>query len=581
MKRDEFDLRRREIVYLIARKAFQTELRDSGFWFHRDIRDNYYYASYLFAAAVDESLKAPFDKEAAKRKATGVLLNVLQLQDRDEKSETYGHWPLSLEPSPLEAKAHPLPAELMSVLMAYFFRTYASEFEPELRIAFAGAFRHIYASRFFVKGQKHFGHHDAKYTAAKLIYGQLFKDPELARDGHRELTATLAHIRENGMSEYGSLPWFWHWVQAFTAAWEMNEDPKIHGELEEMLDYLWNERSLYYLKGAWVGPHSRGWPHDMPKDSNVLFDYVQYGDFLLPEEMPRTEYAGVLFYEAPREARRLAMNRKEPAEVKRSARANRDSGGPIHKYVYITEHYAAGGAWERADEFDNEQLRWDVTLPLSDAEEDTINQAYFFHPGEGFADGDPRHQSGYAEVLYHRNAILALYPIPDGADSRVIGVLPKGRWLQEPRALFGQAENVYFSIHLMKEYRLEERKDRFEVTSGIGENGGAGGEETGDEEGSLSGGGATRSANGLAGANGIAMEVLSLEEAERLGIGSLEEFAELRGKAPIVFTVEAPGRLQADYTTLSGDRLRLALGESDKPARTVNGEAISFGEYRP
>ncbi|THF74936.1 hypothetical protein [Cohnella fermenti] len=572
MHRDEFERRRREIVYLLARKAYRQELLAGGLWTHGDIRDNYYYASYLFAAAEDESLKVPFDRDEAKRKATGVLLNVLKLQDKDESSQTYGHWPLGLHPSPEEAKPNPLPAELMSILMAYFYRQYAGGFEPELRIAFAGAFRHLYASRFFVKAETHYGHHDAKYTAAKLIFGQLFKDEELVRDGHRQLVATLDRIRGNGMAEYGALPWFWHWVQAFTAAWELNEDPAVHPDLEAMLDYLWSERSLYYLKGAWVGPHSRGWPHDMPKDANALHDYVQYGDFLLPEEMPRTEYAGFLFYEAPEEARGIALNRKEPAEVKRlsprSGSAAGEGGAAIRRYAYITEHYAAGGAWDRAEEFDNEQQRWDVSLPLADPEEEeSVNQAYFFHPGAGYKEGDPRHRSRFEEVLFHRNVVLALYPIPEAEDGRIVGVLPKGRWLHEPCALFGQAAGVYIAVHLMKECRTEEGEDRVRVACG---------------EGAASG--KTQGAEGRL--NGVAMEVVSLEEAGRLGIASLEEFAAARRKLPAVFSGEAArqgaaARLAADYATLAGDRLRLALEEGAEPVRTVNGSELGFADYRP
>lgn len=137
-----------------------------------------------------------------------------------------------------------------------------------------------------------FGHHEAKYTAAKLIFGTLFADEILLEDGKQSLKDTLAYIRTKGMPEYGSLPWFWHWVQAFTCALELvpPEDTELTTSLKEMLDHLWNVRAEFYLRGAWVGAHSRGWPHDVPGDANVLHDYVQFGDFQLPERMPRTEY---------------------------------------------------------------------------------------------------------------------------------------------------------------------------------------------------------------------------------------------------------------------------------------------------
>ena len=39
-----------------------------------------------------------------------------------------------------------------------------------------------------------------------------------------------------------------------------------------------------------------------------------------------------------------------------------------HTYVFITPDYAVGGIWERIREFDNEQKRWDITLPLTQSE---------------------------------------------------------------------------------------------------------------------------------------------------------------------------------------------------------------------
>lgn len=220
-------------------------------------------------------------------------------------------------------------------------------------------------------------HHEAKYTAAKLIFGQRFRDKELLEDGKQSLRDTLSLLRREGMAEYGCLPWFWHWTQAFTCALELAEEPELKQELYELLDELWSLRTSYYLKGAWVGAHSRGWPHDAPRDANVLHDYVQFGDFSLPEEMPRTEYAGFLFHKAPEAKRRLALNRSEPSEVRKVLMKSVDGEmRQLHSYAYVTEHYAAGGLWERVREFDNEQLRWMFSLPIRDGGK--ANQLYFF-----------------------------------------------------------------------------------------------------------------------------------------------------------------------------------------------------------
>lgn len=356
--------RQQEIIFNIALEAEQRSLLESGLWFHDDVRNNFYYASYLFAAAVDDSFELPFDREQAKQKAQDVLLEILMLQNRQPGTELYGHWPLGLNPVPRDASPHELPVELMGNLLAYFCKRYGGALNAQLRIVLNTAFGHIYRSDFYRKPVVTFGHHEAKYTAAKLIFGTMFADEILLEDGRQSLKDTLAYIRTKGMPEYGSLPWFWHWVQAFTCALELvpPEDTELTTSLKEMLDHLWNVRAEFYLRGAWVGAHSRGWPHDVPGDANVLHDYVQFGDFQLPEMMPRTEYAGLLFYQASDEILAAAMNHQSPVEVRKITQkvvpTDPQPQPLLHSYAYITEEFAAGGMWERVEEFDNEQLRW-------------------------------------------------------------------------------------------------------------------------------------------------------------------------------------------------------------------------------
>lgn len=545
-----YQKRQREIISSVAMQAGRRPLLESGLWFHDDVRNNFYYASYLFAAAVDDTLDLPFGREEAKRTAEAVMLETVLLQNRQQGTALYGHWPLGLNPVPRDAGYHELPVEIMGSLMVWFCKRYSGRFSAGLRIAFHTAIGHIYRSGFFRKPVVTFGHHEAKYTAAKLIFGRLFDDEELLEDGRHSLEMTLEHIRGKGMPEYGSLPWFWHWVQAFTCAWELEEDSGIKGTLGGMLDYLWNERSQWYLQGAWVGAHSRGWPHDVPADGNLLHDYVQFGDFRLPAEMPRTEYAGFLYYAAPEKAVSAALNREEAVEVRRQTEkvveGAADRQPPLHSYAYITRDYAAGGIWERVEEFDNEQLRWAYSLPVGAAE--GVNRLYFFHPGPGYHAGDPRHQSPYMEVLYHKNSILSLFPVPEGEPAAIIGVLPKGEWIKTATSLFGYAGNVYFAVYLSHGYELLERPDYLEVI-----------------------------AVGIPG--GVAVEALGVSQAAELGISGLEAFAAAAALQPPVFTAGAV--LSAEYTSMVGkEHLQLST-DLDRTAlkAEINGMPVSFDNY--
>ncbi|QYR23975.1 hypothetical protein KZ483_07955 [Paenibacillus sp. sptzw28] len=554
MERNEGDLdvyrdRRLEIIEKAAAKACAQPILDSGLWFHQDIRDNFYYASYLYAAAADAAVPLSIDRALAKETALKVLAEVLTLQDRDPQSATYGHWPLNLGLSPREARPHVLPVELMGSLMVYFYRTYYLSLPEWVRAAFRAAFEHIYRSPFYKVPLEHYGHHEAKYTAAKLIFGQLYKDRALTDDGRRSLRLTLERIRQHGMSEYGSLPWFWHWVQAFTCAWELADDSEIKSELGSMLDYLWNERARYYLKGAWAGARARSLPHDLPRDRNVLFDYVQFGDFSLPDAMPRTEYAGFLFYEAPAAARDTALNRAEPVEVARScAKTIGSVERKLHQYVYITERFASGGMWERVKEFDNEQHRWDVTFPLADSE--SVNHLYFFRPGEGWAEGDPRHESEGSEVLFHRNTILSLFlnEEKEGASyGDIIGVLPKGSWLKTETALFGEVGGTYIAVFMMKKFLLEEKADHMLVTS----------------EGTV---------------NGVVVETIDRRDAGRLGLATLEQLARAFNSRMPQWNEDGSPAI-VEYLTLNDDNLRLSIMEPGLPKAFINGKAVDFTKY--
>ncbi|MEV5027278.1 hypothetical protein MRBLPE1_002857 [Paenibacillus sp. LPE1-1-1.1] len=539
-----FTARQNEIVLKIATAAQQQPVLSSGLWFHHDIRDNFYYASYLFAAAVDQPEKLSFEAKGAKETAEAVLLEVLALQDQDSNRATYGHWPLNLGTSPREAAPNALPVELMGSLMAFFASRYSSHFSSKLQQAFDSALEHVYRSGFYRQNNV-FGHHDAKYTAAKLIFGERYEDAALTEDGRSNLGLSLAHIRKQGMSEYNSLPWFWHWVQAFTCAWHLIKDQAIKQELAGMLDFLWDERSAFYLKGAFVGAHCRAQKHDIPLDGNVLHDYVQFGDFELPAQLPRTEYAGFLFYEAPEEIRKRAINRSEPAEVKKLI--TKQSGGgttKLHSYAYITEEFAAGGMWERYAEFDNEQHRWDISLPAG--RQEGVNQAYFFHPSDRNGNEDPRHQTGNTEVLFYKNTIAALYAIPEGTENRIIGILPHIEWMQEPGMLLGQTNQVYWSVYVMQPCVLECLSDRYVVTS----------------EGAH---------------NGVIIEAVSCSDAKRIGLPIFEAFAaEARRNSPIWLSGE---NLSVRYVTRDETRLELTVDSQGISDNRINGSAVDFSEY--
>lgn len=550
----EMKSRLAEVRLKTAAAAWSEPLLDSGLWNHGDIRNNFYAASALFAICCDPEAEAPCDRQAGKEKASGVLLTVLSLQDGDPGSPTYGHWPLGLHPEPRLAPINPLPAELMGCLLIWFADRYGEEMGPSLAQAVDTAIDRLYGSAYYRVAQRTFGHHEAKYTAAKLLLGERYADADLREAGLHDLRLTLARVREQGMAEYGALPWFWHWVQAFVCVKDVVRDPAVQSGAAELLDALWTYRARHYLGGAWAGGRMRSLPADLPRDGNVAFDYVQFGDFALPDPLQRVEYAGFLLHVAPASARREALDRSATAETKRRIHPVGEARSPLHSYLFSASGFAVGGLIERAAEFDNEQHRWEVTLPLSAVE--GANRLYFFPRGEGYSPGDPRHASDGGETLYHRGTAIALYP---KAGDGIAGVLPKGEWIFRESAWFGCASGVLLAVYPFGDCKAVESASRFNC-------------------------------EGAPGRHGFVVEAAdAAQAAKRLGIvaqsidskGLLRAYGDrMEGRRPSWTGEGSSGdAFGVVYETLEGDRLELAATAAETPLRRLNGAALDLADY--
>ncbi|WP_036746043.1 hypothetical protein [Paenibacillus sp. UNC451MF] len=543
-----------------ARKALELPIQPSGFWFHSDVRDNFYYAIHLFSYCTDKKASTEMsenEREAALELASNMISRVLSLQVQDSDNPMYGHWPLNLGSDPAAAKPNLLPVELMGCLIILFYNQFQNVLPLGLKSELNLSILHIYQSSVYRQPIKQIHHHEAKHTSLKLLLGHQFDDQELLQQGLRFAKQQLQHVKTFGFKEYGALPWHWHWIQSFTCVWEVVDDAEVRETVSAMLDYLWSLRADYYLKGAWVGAQSRQWPHDGPKDNNTLLDYIQFGDFPMPSVITRLEGASLYTYEVSEDIVKRAVERSSVEELKRKIRFAEVDGEvteEAHLYTYVTTDYAVGGIWERRDEFDNEQQRWDVTLPLTDpAAAIGVNQAFFFHPGAKYKEGDDRHQSQYGKVLLHQDTVAQLWEIPsedNEAFPSLVGCLPKGEWSFTKRSGFGRIGNLYAAFHLMNDFSTEERSDRVSITSLF-----------------------------VGGSNGVVMEVVASKEAEQLGIFSLEQFAARMQQSKLNFVEkkEENGGIEVVYTTRKQDELR--LGTAPNSEATINGQTIRWDEY--
>ncbi|MFN0224830.1 hypothetical protein [Paenibacillus sp. KR2-11] len=552
--------RRSQVLRLAAKQAMELPLHSTGFWFHSDVRDNYYFATHLFAYTAGGAEDwVEYRRIEGMELAAGMLQRILQLQDRDPSSRTYGHWPLHLGEDPSAAKPHPLPVELMGCLLILFYERYGQRLPPIIKKEVDEALLHLYRSPVYRHPLQNLTHHEAKHTAQKLLLGHLFQDASLLREGLSHTARILEHLERFGFKEYGCLPWHWHWIQAFTCVWELVQDEEAKNLTERMLEKLWKLRAKAYLAGAWTGARSRVWPHDAPKDTNTAHDYIQFGDFPAPASFPRLEGAALFTYEVSEAVRRSAAAAPQPQEIKRSIRFAEAGGhteSEAHTSLYRTDAYALGGIWERREEYDNEQVRWALSLPLGgEAAQAGVNQLTFFHPGAGYRPGDTRHASRYGEVLFHRGIVMELWDIPSGdteAADFLIGCLPKGEWCFTPRSGSGVLDSgVYVSFHLLHGYRTAEEPDRVSVLSPLSD-----------------------------GRGGLVLEVLHAKEAAALGVRHADEWARyLEQQAAPLWASDGAGLLSVSYTAQDGSRLFLELANGQLKNRSLDSTSPDLQAY--
>jgi hypothetical protein len=562
--------RRLTVLQRVAEHALELPVQASGFWFHADLRDNFYLAVHLFGyCAAGAPAWSEERRQRGEALAVTMLERVIALQDQDSASSMYGHWPLGLGTDPAAAKPHPLPVELMGCLLIFFYEKYGAALPVGLKSEMSMAILHMYQSSVYRHPLAAVNHHEAKHTALKLLLGHQFADEALMEEGLRCATGLLEHVRKHGFKEYGALPWHWHWIQAFTCVWEVVEQAAARNLAEELLGLLWGIRADYYLKGSWVGALSRNWPHDVPKDTNTLHDWIQFGDFGEPNVFPRVEGAALYGYEVPEAVRERAAAPAEPREVKRRigfAGYGGEAEAVAHTYAYVAPGFAAGGVWERREEFDNEQLRWEVSLPLtSGAAAQGVNRLYFFHPGKKYKAGDDRHASPYGEVLLHKDTAMQLWVLPEeaaDAANELVGVLPKGEWSFDGSSAYGRlGSEVFAAVHLLGTLQAEELGDRIRLTSSV-----------------------------LDGRNAVVVEVWSAEDAAALGAADAASFREAAGRKKPVWEISEHGT-KVLYETKRGDRLELTMngrpqaGEPAAPGggaellRSINGAPVTWDDY--
>jgi len=425
--------------------------------------------------------------------------------------------------------------------------------------------------------------HKLQYRTARYLFGQTWADGPRFADGLTPLA---------GMQEAEA--WIYDWINRTVSIGQLEFDSVNYHSLyyicmTTLYDFAkaslmkrraWMTMQLLiadwapeYLKGNWIGAHSREKydqvTHTLLNSGVAIpFGYLYFGDSSYHPELAEPYYVGLAAVQQFSPLAifgNIATDRSRPY-VHRETKAPRRGFGintsdlPIWKYSYVTKDYALGSSYGDITAVENH--RWDLTwvskkdgstcffinpsysatqlLKYFDAPADQIvglilrQRPYYKDPNK-WVEGSP-----FEEVFQHENTIIALYDIPeDERHSHVNGFFPKiiARRIVAPDGwIFCATDSIYFAVNAFTEGAWHEQDDHFRLTLNSRQ-------------------------------TGVLMEVAQQSE-----YTSFDEFQKQIRKNPLQVDME---NLRITYTNSNGGNLDFAY----RKHRLLNGQKITFENW--
>jgi hypothetical protein len=386
-----------------------------------------------------------------------------------------------------------------------------------------------------------------------------------------------------GQGEFDSPTYLMTFLNPMIILHEFTEDPCMKKRTRMILDFLFVDYAVKNLRGIYGGGHSRDYPQDIINPltaPNIPWSWLYFGepDFL-PWDNPMGEprhsgwnivFAALSEYRLPDIIYSIGTDRSTPyvlTETKRTRNIIRFAEKrnlPVYKYTYMTENYVLGSLHGGILQ-PIQQHTWDVTF-VSDKPYNTIFTLHPYYSGRELAmffpeqkkfladEVDRYHKvytdpdkwnasSPYERTMQHKNAIIVLYHIEEGAHHpHIDGFFPKNldaRITLENGWILSKAGEVYIAFFPLKEYEWIEgdvyfRWRSYELT------------------------------------NGVVVEIGTEEE-----YGSFDTFGEYFAQSTVDYAETSQGP-RAVYTTANGDQLDLTFDG----AMLINGEPVQYERYR-
>ncbi|MFC4138281.1 MULTISPECIES: hypothetical protein [unclassified Microbacterium] len=238
---------------------------------HR-VRESLAYALVLFelASAGDDLV----DGERRSDRGARVLSTVLDLQDTDPRSETYGLWGYwAEEPAAQMSPADWNWADFIGEFLILILRRHGETLAPELRGRAETAL--VHAARSIIRRDVDLDYTNIAVKGAfvTLAAGEITSEDSIAEYGRERLSRLHTRLLAQGsFAEYNS-PTYWHVVlQAFTGIRQYVDDVDMHPLAADLERVAWEHflRHWHPAAGQLSGPMARCYDTDLHLRPGVL-----------------------------------------------------------------------------------------------------------------------------------------------------------------------------------------------------------------------------------------------------------------------------------------------------------------------
>jgi hypothetical protein len=353
--------------------------------------------------------------------------------------------------------------------------------------------------------------HKLQYRTARYLFdrtwpdGPNFADGSTPSEGMKEaenwINDWIDRTVTVGQMEFDSVNYHSLYLLCMITLHDFAKDQFMKRKAGMMMHLLLADWAPEYLKGNWIGAHSREKFNQVTHTvlncgTAIPFGYLFFGDSRFHPELEETYYVGLSAVQGFRPLPiigNIATDRSK-SYVHRETKAPRRGFGintsdlPTWKYDYVTKDYALGSSYGDLTAVENH--RWDLTW-VSERDGSTcffINPSYSAEQLLKYFDDDPDkildniirqrpyyqdpnkwiEGSPYEQLLQHENIIIALYDIPEHErNGHVNGFFPKiiDERIQDPSGwIFCRTDSIYFAVLILTEREWHEEKDHFRVT---------------------------------------------------------------------------------------------------------------------